>query len=147
MSDLHVLCKVADTEYVLPAADVLQMESFSGATKVPGAAEQVAGLVQIRGRVVPVVDLRVVFGLAPIAPTIDSRVVVMKHDERVVGLLVDSAREVLKIPAADFHPPPPVMAQQTDGLVKAVAQAGKRLLMLIDFSKVIGEEHDDGDQR
>ncbi|HEY4188270.1 MAG TPA: chemotaxis protein CheW [Polyangia bacterium] len=147
MSDLHVLCKVADTEYVLPAADVLQMESYVGATKVPGAAEQVAGLVQIRGRVVPVVDLRVMFGLPPIAPTLDSRVVVMKRADRVVGLLVDSAREVLKIPAADFHPPPAVMVQQTDGLVKAVAQTGKRLLMLIDFIKVIGEEQDDGHER
>jgi len=146
VSELHVLCKVNDTEYVLPAADVLQMESFAGATKVPGAATTVAGLVQIRGRVVPVVDLRVVFGLAPIAPTIDSRVVVMKSAERVVGLLVDSAREVLKIPAQDFHPPPAVLVQQTDGLVKAVAQVGSRLLMLIDFIKVIGEEHDDGDE-
>lgn len=146
MSELHVLCKVNDTEYVLPAADVLQMESFAGATKVPGAATHVAGLVQIRGRVVPVVDLRVVFGLAPVTPTLDSRVVVMKTAERVVGLLVDSAREVLKIPSADFHPPPAVLVQQTDGLVKAVAQVGNRLLMLIDFIKVIGEEQDDGDE-
>ena len=146
MSELHVLCKVADTEYVLPAADVLQMESFAGATKVPGAASQVAGLVQVRGRVVPVVDLRVVFGLSPIPPTLDSRVVVMKTGERVVGLLVDSAREVLKIRSEDFHPPPAVLVQQTDGLVKAVAQVGNRLLMLIDFIKVIGEERDDGDE-
>jgi len=146
MSELHVLCKVADTEYVLPALDVLQIESFAGATKVPGAAEQVAGLVQIRGRVVPVVDLRVVFGLDAIPSTIDSRVIVMKTAERVVGLLVDNAREVLKIRAEDFHPPPAVLVQQTDGLVKAVAQVGSRLLMLIDFIKVIGEEHDDGDE-
>jgi purine-binding chemotaxis protein CheW len=142
VSELHVLCKIADVEYVLPADDVLQMESFAGATKVPGAAAQVAGLVQIRGRVVPVLDMRVVFGLETIPPTIDSRVVVMKRGERTVGLLVDSAREVLKIPAADFHPPPPVVAQQTDGLVKAVAQTGNRLLMLIDFTKVIGEERE-----
>jgi purine-binding chemotaxis protein CheW len=142
VSDLHVLCKIADVEYVLPAADVLQMESFAGATKVPGAAEQVAGLVQIRGRVVPVLDMRVVFGLDKVEPTIDSRVVVMKRGERTVGLLVDSAREVLKIPAGDFHPPPPVVTQQTDGLVKAVAQSGNRLLMLIDYTKVIGEEQE-----
>jgi purine-binding chemotaxis protein CheW len=144
VSDLHVLCRIAEAEYVLPAADVLQMESFSGATKVPGAAAQVAGLVQIRGRVVPVLDMRTVFGFPAVPPTIDSRVIVMKQGERTVGLLVDSAREVLKIPATDFQPPPPVITQQTDGLVKAVAQAGKRLLMLIDFSKVIGEGQQDG---
>jgi purine-binding chemotaxis protein CheW len=144
MSELHVLCKIGDAEYVLPAADVLQMESYVGATKVPGAGEQVAGLVQIRGRVVPVLDMRIVFGLPAVTPTLDSRVVVMKRGERTVGLLVDSAREVLKIPAGDFQPPPPVVTQQTDGLVKGVVQAGKRLLMLIDFTKVIGEEHEHG---
>ena len=74
VSDLHVLCKIADAEYVLPAADVLQMESFSGATQGAGRAAQVAGLVQIRGHVVPVLDLRVVFGLQTIEATIDSRV-------------------------------------------------------------------------
>ena len=93
----------------------------------------------------PVLDLRVVFGLQTIEATIDSRVIVMKQGQRTVGLLVDSAREVLKIPAGDFQPPPPVVVQQTDGLVKAVARAGKRLLMLIDFSKVIGEEQQHGE--
>lgn len=145
MNELHVLCRIADAEYVLPAADVLQMESYAGATKVPGAAAEVVGLVQIRGRVVPVLDLRVLFGFPAIEPTIDSRVVVMTHQERTIGLLVDSAREVLKIPAADFQAPPPVVAQQTDGMVKAVAQAGARLLMLIDFTKVIGEEQAHGE--
>lgn len=145
MNDLHVLCRVADADYVLPAADVLQMESYSGATRVPGATSEVAGLVQIRGRVVPVVDLRVLFGFPAIEPTINSRVVVMTRGDRTIGLLVDSAREVLKIPAADFQPPPSVVAQQTDGIVKAVAQSGSRLLMLIDFGKVIGEEQTHGE--
>jgi purine-binding chemotaxis protein CheW len=145
MSELHVLCKIAGAEYVLPADNVLQMESFSGATRVPGAASEVAGLIQIRGQVVPVLDVRVVFGFDKVAPTIDSRVVVMKHGERTVGLLVDSAREVLKIPAGQFQPPPAVVAQQADGMVKAVAQSGNRLLMLIDFTKVIGEEQDHGE--
>ena len=140
MSELHVVCKIADAAYVLPASDVLQMASYDGATRVPGAAEQIAGLVQIRGRVVPVLDLRVLFGFPAIEPTINSRVVVMNHAERTVGLLVDSAREVLKIAAKDFQPPPPVVARQTDGMVKAVAQSGSRLLMLIDVTKVFGEE-------
>ena len=145
MSDLHVLCKIADVEYLLAADNILQMESFAGATKVPGAAGKVAGLVQIRGRVVPVLDMRIVFGLAPIAPSIDSRVVVMKEAERTVGLLVDSAREVIRIAADAFEPPPPVVARQTEGFVKAVTHVGERLLMLIDFGKVIGKEDEHGE--
>jgi len=140
VSALHVLFKVAGTDYVLPAADVLQMESFTGATRVPGTPVHVAGLVQIRGRVVPVVDLRVRFGLAAVEPVLDSRVVVVKHGDRIVGLLVDSAREVVRIPPEAFRPPPEVVTEQASGFVKAVAQVGGRLVMLIDCDRVIGEE-------
>jgi purine-binding chemotaxis protein CheW len=137
---LHVLFRVGDSDYVLPAGDVLQMESFEGATPVPGTAPYVAGLVQVRGRVVPVVDLRARFGLPAVAPTIDTRIVVVQSAERTVGLLVDSAREVVQLPPDALKPPPAVVANAGHGFVKAVAQSGKRLVMLIDFAKVIGEE-------
>jgi purine-binding chemotaxis protein CheW len=137
--ELHVLFKVAETEYALRASDVMHMESFSGATKVPGTAPYVAGLVQIRGRVVPVVDVRARFGLPPASLTIDSRVVVAQEKDRTVGLLVDSAREVLRIPLEEFKAPPEVVSRDTQGFVKAVAQSQKRLVMLLDFAKVIGE--------
>ena len=145
MTVLHVVFKVAGAEYVLPAADVLQMESFSGATPVPGAASHVAGLVQVRGRVIPVVDARARFGLPPVERSLDSRVVVAQLGPRVVGLLVDSAREVLKLDPQQLKPPPSLVVEGARGFVKAVAQVGPRLVMLIDFPRVIGEETLDGD--
>ena len=140
MSALYVLFKVADAEYVLPAADVLHMESYEGATRVPGAPPYVAGLMQIRRRVIPVIDLRLRFGLPAVEPSLGSRVVVVQAGERAVGLLADSAREVKHIPAEEFRPPPELIVQQSAGYVTQVAQAGARLLMLIDFPQVIGEE-------
>ncbi|MFP2913079.1 chemotaxis protein CheW [Pyxidicoccus sp. 3LFB2] len=145
MSVLHVVFKVDGAEYALPAADVLQMESFTGATPVPGAPAHVAGLVQVRGRVIPVVDARVRFGLPPGQRSLDTRVVVGQLGNRVVGLLVDSAREVLKLDPAQVKPPPPLVVEGARGFVKAVAQVGPRLVMLIDFPRVIGEETPDGD--
>jgi purine-binding chemotaxis protein CheW len=140
MSSLYVLFRVAETDYALRAIDVLHMESFTGATRVPGAPSHVAGLVQTRRRVVPVVDLRVRFGLPPAEPTLDSRVVVVQSGERAVGLLADSAREIANIADDAFRPPPELVMQQAAGYVKSVAQAGLRLVMLIDFHKVIGDE-------
>ena len=70
----------------------------------------VAGLVQIRQRVVPVVDLRARFGLPPVTPTLDTRVVVVQRDERTVGLVVDSAREVVQLALDAIKPPPEVLA-------------------------------------
>jgi purine-binding chemotaxis protein CheW len=137
---LHVLFKVADSEYVVPASDVLHMESFTGATKVPGTEEHVVGLMQIRHRVVPIIDLRVRFGLAVATPTLDSRVVVVQAAERAVGLLVDSAREVVQLAADAFQKPPDVVVNRAQGFVTSLAKAGARLVMLIDLRKVIGEE-------
>ena len=83
---LHVVFRVGDADYAVPASDVVQMESFTGATRVPGTAPHVAGLIQIRGRVVPVVDVRVRFGLPPAERTLDSRVVVVRDGAREVAL-------------------------------------------------------------
>jgi purine-binding chemotaxis protein CheW len=144
MSVLHVVFKIGDADYVLPASDVLQLESFDGATKVPGTQPYVAGIVQVRGRVVPVVDGRERFGLPPIEHGLNSRVVVSQLGERTVGLLVDSGREVIKLEPDQLKPPPPMVAEQAKGFVEAVAQVGPRLLMLLNLRKVIGEETANG---
>jgi purine-binding chemotaxis protein CheW len=138
MSTLYVAFKVGDADYVLPAADVIQMESFTTATQVPGAQPHVAGLVQIRGRVIPVIDLRVRFGLPGASRTLDSRVIVVQVGQRQVGLLADSAREILRIDEARFGPPPDVVTTQSEGFVRSIAQAGDRLVMRVDFEKIIG---------
>jgi purine-binding chemotaxis protein CheW len=140
MSNLYVLFRVEHAEYVLSSSDVLHMESFTGATHVPGTPAYVSGLAQIRRRVVPVVDLRLRFGLPAVEPTIDSRVIVVQCGERQVGLLVDSAREVARLDADQFRPPPELVVQQAAGYVTSVAQHGARLLMLVDFRKIIGED-------
>ena len=129
--DLYVVFTANGSEYALPADTVLQMESFEGATPVPLVPSFVVGVVQIRGRVLPVVDLRVRFGGAPGERVLDNRVVVGQLGERVVGLLVDSAREVVKIARSQLKPPPPIVA--SSGFVRAVAQLGPRLIMLLEF--------------
>ncbi|MCA1663048.1 MAG: chemotaxis protein CheW [Myxococcales bacterium] len=140
MSILHVVFKVAGTEYAMPAAEVLQMESYSGATAIPGAAAHVAGIVQVRGKVVPVIDLRARFGMAGGERTLDSRLIIGNDGGRSVALLVDSAREVVKLEEEQVEPPPPMVADEAHGFVRAVARLGDRLLMLIDFKRVIGED-------
>jgi purine-binding chemotaxis protein CheW len=142
---LHVVFRVDQGEYVLPASSVLHMESFSGATRVPGAPAHVVGLVQVRSRVLPVVDLRLRFGLPAREPSLDSRILVVQQGARVVGLLADSAREVLRIEPTQFHPPPELVLEQAAGFVTQVAEIGKRLVMLIDSGKVIGEEPPHGE--
>lgn len=140
MKALHVIFRVGDAEYALPAAEVLQMESYQGATPVPGSAPWVAGLVQVRGRVIPVIDLRQRFGLPPAPLTLDTRLVVGQAGDRAVGLVVDSGREVLQLEEAELAPPPALLTEQVGNLVRAVARVKSRLLLLLDFSRLVAEE-------
>jgi len=135
-----VVFRVGNAEYVMPASSVLELESFTGATHVPGAPPYLRGLLNVRGRVVPAIDLRTRFGLPPIEPTIDTRIVVGQVGGRVVGLVVDAARDVVTLASEAFRAPPEVIVDQTQGFVQSIAEAGQRLMMLLDFSKVIGEE-------
>jgi purine-binding chemotaxis protein CheW len=137
---LHVLFTVGATEYGIAADTVLQMETFSGATSVPGTAPYVAGVVQIRGRVIPLVDLRIRFGESARERDADTRIVVGQRGDRVVGLLVDRAREVITIPADKIQPPPPILDQMARGFVVAIAHLEGRVVLLVDFAKIIGEE-------
>lgn len=141
---LHVLFKVGDAHYALPASVVIQMETFTGATVVPGAPDFVSGIMQLRGRVVPVVDLRKRFGLPPGVASLETRVVVGQDKDRFVALVADSAREVVRMTPSQLKPPPRLVDHGTTGFVKAVAQLGERTIMVLDFAKVIGEERIDG---
>lgn len=147
MSDLetlHVVFEVAGSGYVLPATVVLELESFGEVTPVPGTPPHVAGIVHIRGQVIPLVDLRRRFGLPPGPASIDRRVLVIEHEGRRVGLLVDVAREVARIPRGAFEPPPELVDQHAHGLVKAVTRLGPRLLMLLDCERALGQEQGNG---
>ncbi len=137
---LYVLFKVDGADYALPADVVLQMETYTGATAVPGAPAFVAGIIQLRGRVVPVVELRARFGLQPRETTLETRVVVGEHLDRTVALVVDSAREVVRMMPSQLKPPPRLIEDGNRGFVKSVAQIGERTVMVLDFAKVIGEE-------
>ena len=140
---LHVVFSLAGTEYALPVEAVLQMETFNGATLVPGAPAYVAGIVTVRGRVVPVIDLRARFGLPSAEVTLDTRIIVSETEGRVVALRVDSAREVLKLDVAQHQPAPSVIIERASGFVYAVHSLGTRLLLLIDLPQILGENSHD----
>lgn len=137
---LHIVFKVDGVAYAMAGRDVLHLESFGGATAVPGSKPFVAGIVQLRGRVVPVVDLRLRFGLPPAPATSDSRVVVVETDGRTVALLADSAREIIELAPTDIHAPPKMIDAGSKHFVRGVGHAKDRMFLILDTSKVVSEE-------
>ena len=91
MSGLHVRVRVADEDYALPIADVLEVAELGEVTPVPGAGAAVLGVQNLRGQVLTVVDLATVFGLAGSGP---ERIVIAERGGRRAGLAVDSVTGV-----------------------------------------------------
>jgi purine-binding chemotaxis protein CheW len=140
MKELFVIFEIDRSAYAIAARQVVQMESFGEATPVPGAPGHVRGLVHVRGRPLPVVDVRVRFGLAPAPPSLDRRLIVVEQGGRSLALLVDRAREVASMSDEDFQPPPDMVTREGEGFVGAVAQVGERVIMRVNLDEIIGEE-------
>lgn len=106
-------------------------------TRVPSAPAFVEGVINLRGRIVPVVDLRKRFGLTARAVDKETRIIVVELSHRVVGFLVDEVREVIRVPAGVTEPPPEFAAGVDAAYITGVAKLDGRLLILLDLEQVL----------
>jgi purine-binding chemotaxis protein CheW len=95
-------------------------------------------VINLRGRIIPVVDLRSRLSLGQVEATRLARVVVVKLRERLVGLLVDGASQVLKVPVSTIEPAPEEVVEIDANYIRGVAKLEKRLIILVDLPKILG---------
>ncbi len=129
--------RVGRETFGLPIALVHEIVRPPEITNVPHAPEHVEGVMNLRGRIVPVIDLRRRFGSTVIENSRKNRVLVVELEGRAVGLVVDSASEVLKISDAQIEPPPNVFADAATNYVTGIAKYHGRLIVLVDLSKIL----------
>jgi purine-binding chemotaxis protein CheW len=133
----YILFTVAGTTYALPSGDVQHMEMIENITRVPNAPSFVDGVVFSRGQVVPVVNLRARFGFERAAHDLRSRLIVVQSATRLVGLVVDSAREFVNIPPDAVQPPHEALAGMSGRYVEGIASIGGRLILVLDLSRIL----------
>ena len=110
-------------------------------TRVPNAPEYVDGVINLRGKVIPIIDLRRRFGMDRKEHDKNTRIVVVELSGKVVGFVVDAVSEVLRIPKSVTEPPPPIVAGIGAEYITAVGKLEDRLLILLDLEKVLsGDE-------
>jgi purine-binding chemotaxis protein CheW len=106
-------------------------------TAVPDAPDFIEGVINLRGRIISLVDLRKRFGERQIVPHKKNRVIVVEFEQKFVGLIVDAASEVLRVPASDIEPPPSVFDMGELHYVTGVAKVQGRLIILVDLGKIL----------
>jgi purine-binding chemotaxis protein CheW len=136
---LHLIAfQLGREEYGVPVASVREVSRVGEITRVPQAPEHIRGVMNLRGRILPVFELRTRLGHPPlVAPGPKARVVVAEVHGRVLGLLVDAVAQVLKVPSDRVVPPPDDARSAAADYLTGVAQVDGRLIVLLDLERML----------
>lgn len=136
--DLQIVgLRIGRETYGVPISLVREIVRVPEITAVPNAQKYVEGVINLRGKIISVVDLRKRFGETDIEPNKKNRIVVVELGNRTVGLIVNAASEVLKIPPSDIEPPGSVFLNGESDYVTGVGKLKNRLVILLDLNKVL----------
>jgi purine-binding chemotaxis protein CheW len=127
-------------EYGVDVRLVQEIIRVTEVTQVPRAPEFIKGVINLRGRIIPVVDLKRKLGLGEVEVARQSRIVVVKVKERLIGLLVDGASQVLKVPVSTIEAAPEEVVEIDASSVRGVAKLPGRLIILMDLLRTLSLE-------
>ncbi|MDP4116618.1 MAG: chemotaxis protein CheW [Bacteroidota bacterium] len=152
MSDLEVQKKensellqlvtfiVGNEEFAVDIILVHEIIRMIQITKVPNSPDFVDGVINLRGRIIPVINLRYKIGLEKKPTDKNTRIIVVEVNNNTIGFIVDSVREVLRIPESITEAPPELTTNINSNFIKSVGKLDDRLIILIDIQKVISTE-------
>jgi purine-binding chemotaxis protein CheW len=129
-----------EEEYGVDVRLVQEIRRVGEITSVPRAPEFVRGVINLRGRILPVLDLKRKLGLGEVAATRAARIMVVRVRERVLGLLVDGASQVLRVPVSRIEPAPEEVVDRGGDYIRGVAKLDERLVILVDLERALAHE-------
>ncbi len=130
---------LGNEEYAVDILRVQEINRMKEITRVPNSPAYVEGVINLRGKVIPVVSLRKKFGLAERENDEQSRIMIMDIQGITMGLVVDAVSEVLRIPASTVEPTPPMASNISTEFIKGIAKMEDRLIILLDMDRLIGK--------
>ena len=136
--ELHIVgFQVGRETYGVPITSLHEIVRVPEITAVPDAPDYMEGVINLRGKIVSVIDLRKRLGEKKVTATRRNRILVVEHNGRLSGLIVDSASEVLKIPLSDVDASPTSLEQGTTQCVTGLGKYKGRLIVLLDMKKLL----------
>lgn len=135
-----VIFELANEVYGVDISRVQEIIRMTTITRLPRAPEFVEGVINLRGKVIPVVDLHKRFGLEQGDRTKASRIVVVDVGDHTIGMVVDAVSEVLRVPSGAVEPPSPVVTTIESDYIRGIAKLEGRLIILLDLNKVLSWE-------
>jgi purine-binding chemotaxis protein CheW len=129
---------LGDEEFGVDIFAVKEIIRMPAMTRVPNSPKFVVGVVNMRGKVIPIIDLCIRFGLpATEHSNAERKIIVIEHESKTVGFLVDVVSEVIKINKSIAEPPPPMVSGIDSDYITAIAKLDEKLLILLEISKIL----------
>jgi len=135
-----VAFKLEKEEFAVNIQQVREVLKMTQVTPLPRSARFIEGVINLRGEVIPVVDLRKRFELETQENKEETRIIIVEIRDNKVGLIVDSVTEVLRLPASSIQPPPSGIAGTRTDFIKGVGKIDDRLLILLNLEKILTTE-------
>ena len=129
--------KIGDEEFGVDILSVQEINRMSQITKVPNTPDFIEGVINLRGRVIPVIDLRVKLGMPRKDHDKNTRIVVVELKGQTIGFIVDEVNEVLRIPKEITEAPPNMVGGVNCDYITAIGKLEDRLLILLDLGKIL----------
>ncbi len=135
-----VTFSLAEEEYGLDVSLVQELIAYRGYTRIPSVPEFIRGVINLRGTIVPVVDLRIKLGMEERPADKFTVIVILEVAGRTMGVIVDGVNEVVELSAENIQPTPAFSNAIRADFINGVAQLGESMLILLDIDKVLSAE-------
>jgi purine-binding chemotaxis protein CheW len=136
----YLTFKLAEEVFAVDVANIREILDLTSVTKVPQAPEFMRGVINLRGSVVPVVDMRLKFGMSKAESTVNTCIIVMEmvldSETTVIGALADSVREVLELQPEQIQPAPKIGTKSNTEFIKGMGKDNERFIIILDVDKV-----------
>lgn len=140
----YLTFKLGEEMFALDVSQVREVLDMANITKVPRSPDFMRGVINVRGSVVPVVDMRLKFGMPPADSTVDTRIVVMEisvdGEEIVLGAMADSVHNVAEIEPDRIEPPPKVGAKWRTEFIKGIGKQEEDFIIILDVDRVFSSD-------
>jgi purine-binding chemotaxis protein CheW len=135
-----IIFQLKDEEYAVPVQEVKSIERMQHITRIPRTVPFVKGVINLRGVVTPIIDLRLRFDIEESEYTDTTRIIIVSVGTIEAGLIVDAANDVIDLETDSIEPPPEVVGGVDAEYIQGVAKIEKRLLILLNLTKVLNPE-------
>lgn len=126
--------------YGVPILQVQEIVKMTEITELPNTPDFVQGIVNLRGKIIPIIDMRKRFGLPEEKMDENWKILILKEEDVLFGVMVDQISEVEKVPATLIEKPPKIVAGVNGKFINGIAKTENRLLILLDIAKILSDE-------